>query len=89
MEGHTGMVNSVCFSHDEKKLLSGSNDKSIKLWDLSTAICLQTYYGHEYHVNNVQFSPTDEYFISGSLDHTIRLWSVLSIPSMLVNCKTM
>jgi WD40 repeat protein len=34
LEGHTDFVNSVVFSHDGKKLISSSHDKTARIWDL-------------------------------------------------------
>ena len=35
-------VNSVAYNHDSTKVISGSDDKTIKEWDLSTGTCLVT-----------------------------------------------
>ena len=42
--GHTAWVKSVDYRHDGKQLASGSNDASIKLWDLATNQCVKTIY---------------------------------------------
>ena len=34
LEGHAGMVTSVAFSPDRTRVVSGSSDKSLRLWDL-------------------------------------------------------
>lgn len=41
-KGHSNWVWSVAFSPDGQTVASGSDDKTIKLWDLSTDQCLQT-----------------------------------------------
>ncbi|MCC5644223.1 ribosome assembly protein 4, partial [Nostoc sp. CHAB 5824] len=56
LEGHSSKVNSVVFSPDGKTLASGSEDKTIKLWDISTGKALKTLTGHSSKVNSVVFS---------------------------------
>jgi WD40 repeat protein len=42
LEGHSGSVNSVAFSHDSTRLASASYDRTVKIWDASSGACLQT-----------------------------------------------
>ena len=74
--GHTNLVFSVAFSPDGKYALSGSDDKTIKLWDISTGKEIRTFKGHTSTVRSVAFSPDGKYFLSGSWDKTIKLWDV-------------
>jgi len=69
-------VNSVCFSGDCSKIVSGSNDKTIKLWEVLTGKLLNTLKGHLDYVTSVCFSPNGIILASGSYDHTIKLWDV-------------
>jgi WD40 repeat protein len=73
---HYSYVNSVAFSPDGQTLASGSNDKTIKLWDVTTGNLLQTLTDHYSHVNSVAFSPDGQTLVSGSQDRTIKLWNV-------------
>jgi len=73
-KGHTGWVNSVCFSPDGRYILSGSADRIIRLWDTPTGRKIHKFKGHKYSVNSVCFSPDGRYILSGSTDGTIRLW---------------
>jgi WD40 repeat protein len=41
-EGHSSIVRSVIFSHDSSKLVSASDNNTIKVWDASSGACLQT-----------------------------------------------
>ena len=54
--GHTGGVNSVCFSPDGRYILSGSSDNLIKLWDVETGKEVRTFKGHILWANSVSFS---------------------------------
>ena len=78
LSGHSYGVNSVSFSPDGKYLASGSSDKTIKLWDVASGICLKTLSGHSGVVYSVSFSPDGKYLASGSADKTIKLWDVAS-----------
>ncbi|WP_414622747.1 WD40 repeat domain-containing protein, partial [Calothrix sp. CCY 0018] len=69
-------VNSVAFSPDGKTLASGSWDKTIKLWNISSGKIISTLDGHQSYVNSVAFSPDGKTLASGSADKTIKLWSL-------------
>jgi WD40 repeat protein len=73
---HSASVNSVCFSPDGRYALSGSNDHTIKLWEVSTGNEIRTLKGHSEWVNSVCFSPDGRYALSGSQDNTLKLWEV-------------
>ena len=45
-QGHSYIVHSVSFSPDGTKVASGSSDKTVKLWDVTSGECLQTLEGH-------------------------------------------
>ena len=57
-------------------LASGSQDKTIQLWDINTRKHLKTLTGHEEGVTAVVYSPDGTTLVSGSQDGTIRLWNV-------------
>ncbi|KAH7207377.1 WD40-repeat-containing domain protein, partial [Fusarium oxysporum] len=42
LQGHNGWVNSVAFSADGQRLVSGSDDRTVKIWDAATGACVQT-----------------------------------------------
>jgi WD40 repeat protein len=77
-EGHSRTVNSVILSADGRYALSGSMDKTLKLWDVSTGLCLRTFDGHSSDVNSVCLSTNGKYALSGSADKTLKLWDVLT-----------
>ena len=64
----------VPFSSDGTKIASGSADKAVKLWDVTSGECVQTLEGHSRGVNNVSFSPDGRKIASGCFDKTIKIW---------------
>ncbi len=71
-----GTITTVRFSPDGQTVVSGSLDKTIRLWNPKTGEHLKTLTGHTYAVNSVAFSPDGKTLASGSSDGTILLWEV-------------
>lgn len=57
-------------------LVSGSRDKTIKFWDVTSGICLFTLIGHDNWVRQLKFHPKGKYLISSSDDKTLRTWHI-------------
>ncbi len=71
--GHSRDVNSVAFSPDGKTVVSGSDDKKIKMWSVETGQEIKTLVGHSSTVTSVAFSPDGKTVVSGSEDGDIKL----------------
>lgn len=79
LSGHKELVYSVSFSPDGKHLLSGSFDKTLKLWDVATGKEVKTYAGASGHndlILTTAFNPDGLSFASGAKDNTIKLWDM-------------
>lgn len=72
--GHTREVNGVAFSPDAKTLVSGSLDRSIRMWDSQTGRLAQVIQTDMQGVMCLCLSPDGEMMVSGHTDHTIHLW---------------
>ena len=68
-------VSSVAFSSDGKKIVSGSHDKTLRLWDLEGNQIGNPFLDHEDSVRSVAFSPDGESIVSSS-SKTLRLWDL-------------
>ncbi|KIK13712.1 hypothetical protein PISMIDRAFT_118339 [Pisolithus microcarpus 441] len=74
-EGHTDGVFSVAFSSDGKKIVSGSWDKTVRVWDAERGVKIGSHLeGHTDGVNSVAVSHDGKRIASGSVDKTIRVW---------------
>ena len=73
LTGHTDAVWSVAFSPDGQRIVSGSDDKTVKIWDANNGKELKTLTGH-YTVWSVAFSPDGQRIVSGSRDNTLKIW---------------
>ncbi|AFY33556.1 serine/threonine-protein kinase [Calothrix sp. PCC 7507] len=76
LKGHASDVNSVAFAPDGITLASGSDDRTIKLWNLATVKQIRTLTGHSRWVWAIAFSPDGKTLASGSADKTIKLWNI-------------
>ena len=78
LKGHSGSVSSVAFSPDGSYALSGSGDRTIRLWEIATGKELRRFEEHSDIVSTVVFSPDGRYVLSGSMDKTLRFLEVAS-----------
>ena len=71
LEGHMRAVS--CMTIYKNKLITGSEDTTLKVWNLNTNMCENTLIGHEQTVNNVLVSQ-ENLIISSSISGIIRIW---------------
>lgn len=83
--GHQDSV--YCLQFDDNHIITGSRDRTIKIWSMATYKCIRTLRGHEGSVLCLQY---DQYkIVSGSSDKTIIIWSMETnkIIKRLTVCK--
>lgn len=61
---------------DGQTVASGSDDQTVKLWNVCDGKCLQILHGHTKSVWSVHWSPNGHTVASGSEDETIKIWDV-------------
>jgi WD40 repeat protein/serine/threonine protein kinase len=76
LAGHDKPVRSVEFSPNGQLVLSGSEDNSIRLWDVASGESLKALRGHSRAVRSAAFSPDGSRVLSGSEDQSVRVWNV-------------
>ena len=73
---HESSVESVAFSPDGKKTVTGSWDKTARIWNADGSGRPITLTGHEGGVESVAFSSDGTKVITGSRDKTARIWNI-------------
>lgn len=75
-KGHELAVVSVAISADSNFIVTGSKDKSAKLWDVRNGREVRSFLGHEHTITALDLSHDGKYLITGSYDKTTRLWEI-------------
>jgi len=76
LNGHTEAVYCVCITLDNKYIISGSLDTTVRIWDIESGHCKRILQGHTRSVSVVCVSACNRFIISGSEDGTIKIWDM-------------
>ena len=75
LHGHNHFVSSLALNSDSTKLVSGSWDKTIRLWDIASAKSDAIFKGHTKDILCIGFSHDERLIFSGGMDNTLRYWN--------------
>ncbi|PGH09068.1 hypothetical protein GX51_00821 [Blastomyces parvus] len=79
LEGHEYRMSAINFAPNGQLLASGDNHGVLRLWNVSTRICLANLGRHHPgSIVDIQFSPDGHFFASASFDGTIKVWDLAS-----------
>ncbi|CAG8535906.1 9808_t:CDS:2, partial [Racocetra fulgida] len=73
LKGHTDGIMCLQFDDRNNRLITGSYDNTVRVWDLETGEVISTLTGHTRCVRTLQFDRAK--LITGSMDHTLRVWN--------------
>uniref|UniRef100_A0A673MBW6 WD repeat-containing protein 5-like n=1 Tax=Sinocyclocheilus rhinocerous TaxID=307959 RepID=A0A673MBW6_9TELE len=81
LAGHKLGISDVAWSSDYNLLVSASDDKTLKIWDMNSGKCLKTLKGHSNYVFCCNFNPQSNLVVSGSVstqtdEFSVRIWDV-------------
>lgn len=76
VSGHASSVNGVAFAPDASQIITCSDDRTAKLWNVSGGPEVRTFSGHSNRVASCAFAPGGTQIATGSYDATARLWNV-------------
>ena len=72
--GHDNWVNDLVFTGTGRHLISVSDDKSMRIWDLSNARCFKKLTNiHDHFVTSIDMRGKN--LITGSVDNTLKVWN--------------
>jgi WD40 repeat protein/serine/threonine protein kinase len=74
LKGHASLALAARFSNDGRWVVSGSNDLTIRVWEVATGRCIRTFRGHTHPVRGVYLTPNGARLLSLSGNNGLRLW---------------
>lgn len=76
-QGHFDLMNALAYSPDGLRIVTGSEDGKIKVWDVQLGFCLYTFSDHLAAVTAVQFAKKGQVLFLLSLDGTCRAYDLI------------
>jgi WD40 repeat protein len=74
LKGHTKDVDCAAFSPDGTRMVTGSSDRTARIWESTTGRQLSVLQGHNDQVSAVAFTHDGTRVVTGAWDGTVRMW---------------
>lgn len=76
-QGHFDATNTLAYSPDGVRIVTGADDGKVKVWDVESGFCLATFQDHSAAVTCVQFAKRGQVVFTASLDGTVRAFDLI------------
>ncbi|XP_071962120.1 uncharacterized protein [Antedon mediterranea] len=80
LQGHMNAV--CCLKFDRRRIITGSSDHSLRVWDIRSGRSIHKIYGHKGGVRCLAFN--DQWILSGSWDTTVIIWDVIKFTQIAI-----
>jgi WD40 repeat protein len=74
LAGHSKTVTAVAFSPDGRRIISGSEDGTARIWHVATGTEILSLKGYEGGVHDVCWSPDGRRLAAASMGKTVLVW---------------
>lgn len=82
-KGHTDGVYSIVMNRKGTFIATGSEDKTIKIWDPRNGVCLETLEGHQYGIRHIELNQDETLLLSLDYEGNIFIWDLENMNSIL------
>ncbi|KAI9292476.1 G-protein beta subunit [Neoconidiobolus thromboides FSU 785] len=76
LEGHEGPVTTLALFKNSNRIISGSRDQTVKLWDLDEAKLIKNFTGHDFFVGEIDISENEKLAASAAWDSSVIIWNL-------------
>jgi len=78
LAGHRGLVTAVAVTRDWRRVISGGNDGTVRIWDATSGDAVFVLAGHTDEVRGVVAGRSGHIAVSCSMDMTVRVWDIMN-----------
>ncbi|HLP44772.1 MAG TPA: WD40 repeat domain-containing protein, partial [Candidatus Kapabacteria bacterium] len=75
---HSKSIRACAVTPDGKRVVSASDDSTLKMWELESGKEIRTFTGHQDYVRHCAITPDGKWVVSASDDKTLKLWELES-----------